>query len=176
MCGIFGVVIGEDSFVKPEKLRETVDRLFLLSESRGKEASGLAVLFGDEIKVYKQPIPGSRLIQREMYNKLFNGVFANGDSDGSLKGPLAVIGHSRLATNGIQTDNDDNQPVISQGAVGIHNGIIVNNEELAQLPDSALSRRAHDRNCAAQSPWPALSGHWRGCARTGPGGHRQRGL
>ena len=45
---------------------------------------------------------------------------------------LAIVGHSRLATNGTQSNVDNNQPVIVNGAVGIHNGIIVNDEQLWQ--------------------------------------------
>jgi hypothetical protein len=45
--------------------------------------------------------------------------------------PLAITGHSRLATNGAQSNGDNNQPVITHGAVALHNGIIVNDRELA---------------------------------------------
>jgi len=37
-----------------------------------------------------------------------------------------VMGHSRLVTNGI----DDNQPVIRDGIIALHNGIVINADEL----------------------------------------------
>ncbi len=43
---------------------------------------------------------------------------------------LSIIGHSRLVTNGIQYSSLNNQPVIKDGLVGVHNGIIVNDNEL----------------------------------------------
>jgi glucosamine 6-phosphate synthetase-like amidotransferase/phosphosugar isomerase protein len=46
------------------------------------------------------------------------------------KFPIAAIGHSRLVTNGSQLKDHNNQPVVKDGIVGIHNGIIVNVEEL----------------------------------------------
>ena len=44
---------------------------------------------------------------------------------------LAITGHSRLVTNGFQSNDDNNQPVINRGSVGIHNGIIVNDRAIA---------------------------------------------
>ncbi|MEO7586730.1 MAG: hypothetical protein ABIS84_01740, partial [Arachnia sp.] len=41
-----------------------------------------------------------------------------------------MTGHTRLVTNGFQSNEDNNQPVIAAGTVGIHNGIIVNDTEL----------------------------------------------
>src|SRR5215470_6686111 len=43
---------------------------------------------------------------------------------------LAIVGHSRLATNGSQSNYDNNQPVITRGAVALHNGIVVNDRSL----------------------------------------------
>ena len=48
----------------------------------------------------------------------------------NLQAPLAILGHSRLQTNGLSEINTNNQPVVKDGAVGIHNGIIVNDEKL----------------------------------------------
>jgi len=46
--------------------------------------------------------------------------------------PIAIIGHSRLVTNGAMEIHDNNQPVIKNGIVGIHNGIVVNDTALWQ--------------------------------------------
>jgi hypothetical protein len=40
------------------------------------------------------------------------------------------MGHSRLVTNGSQLDFGNNQPVIKDGVIGVHNGIVVNDVEL----------------------------------------------
>ena len=47
-----------------------------------------------------------------------------------MQPPLLVLGHSRLQTNGSCEINANNQPVVKHGAIGIHNGIIVNDEKL----------------------------------------------
>jgi glucosamine 6-phosphate synthetase-like amidotransferase/phosphosugar isomerase protein len=43
---------------------------------------------------------------------------------------FTAMGHSRLVTNGSQTNADNNQPVVKDGVIGVHNGIIVNEAEL----------------------------------------------
>ncbi|MCA0389054.1 MAG: glucosamine 6-phosphate synthetase [Bacteroidetes bacterium] len=47
-----------------------------------------------------------------------------------------TFGHTRLVTNGSQLLDVNNQPVIKNGIVGVHNGIIVNDNEIwNQNPD-----------------------------------------
>ncbi len=136
MCGIFGVIASSDADVAPDVIEDTIARLFRLSESRGKESAGLAALAGDSIRVLKQPIPASRLIKTSVYRHVLDETLRNGNGSGRLGHAVAVMGHSRLVTNGAQQDNDNNQPVVAGGIVGIHNGIIVNDEELwGRYPD-----------------------------------------
>lgn len=124
MCGIFGVVLKDKSHLGFSVLRSWSDTLFELSESRGKEASGIAFLIGDTISIYKKAIRGTKLIKDGVYKSLFNAVSS------SKSAQISFIGHSRLATNGLQTENKNNQPVTDTGGVVIHNGIIVNDQTL----------------------------------------------
>ena len=39
-------------------------------------------------------------------------------------------GHSRLITNGLDLIEGNNQPIIKNGIIGVHNGIITNIEEI----------------------------------------------
>ncbi len=128
MCGIFGVVSNERSSLTPASLRRTADSLFILSESRGKEAAGVAILSGEVIRVSKHPLSASSMIRTREYDDLFRQSLSNGscDRNGSLSGSVSLIGHSRLVTNGAQEIHENNQPVIKEGMVCIHNGIITN--------------------------------------------------
>ena len=133
MCGIFGIVVKSRSDFSPAVLQRVVNDLFRLSESRGKEASGVAVFSGDTIRIYKDAVPASTLIRSGQYNKVMNralrgDISLSGDEKNAC--PLVVIGHSRLVTGGAQEIHRNNQPVIACGTVGIHNGIIVNVQEL----------------------------------------------
>ena len=129
MCGIFGILVGAGSSVPSGLLKDTVDRAFKLSESRGKEASGIAVRVGQSIYVLKEPVAASQLIHSGEYGRIFSQTIKN-ETDRNLEAPFAVLGHSRLVTNGQSEINSNNQPVTKDGAVGVHNGIIVNDTEL----------------------------------------------
>lgn len=126
MCGIFGLLVPAQTEFDGSQLRRTLDRLFRFSESRGKEAAGLALRTEDRIEVFKRNIPASRFLRQHGYRQLFRGDRIQPHA------PLAAIGHSRLVTNGSEEVHRNNQPVIVDGAVGIHNGIIVNAEALWQ--------------------------------------------
>jgi len=141
MCGIFGVVAQAVCFSHQE-LTRICDDLFRLSESRGKESSGLAVLTDRAIAIYKQPTVASTLIKSGEYHALLRR-FGNDGRNGSdtRHTSIALMGHARLVTNGGQENHDNNQPVVKDGIVGIHNGIIVNDATLWQeFP--ALQRRS----------------------------------
>ena len=124
MCGIFGITVREDLNFDRKLIKSTVNDLFKLSESRGKEAAGMAIHSKEYIKVFKQPIPASVLIKNNEYNKILDGALVGSNR------PITIIGHSRLVTNGAQQNSENNQPVIKDGIIGIHNGIIVNDREL----------------------------------------------
>ena len=131
MCGIFGLAIGENLKLTPKELMQIVNGIFKLSESRGKEASGLALRFKDSIYVLKEPITSSKLVKTKKYQDLFNqNLKTEGYTDNQLQAPILILGHSRLQTNGQSEINTNNQPVVKDGAVGIHNGIIVNDNKL----------------------------------------------
>ncbi|MCG8606223.1 hypothetical protein MJD09_14710 [bacterium] len=102
-----------------------MDRLFTLSESRGKEASGFATMDCDEVVVYKSPEPASSLIKKRFYREHVDKLGSRDECDS-----VTIVGHSRLVTNGYEEDNRNNQPVIKSGMIGLHNGIIVNVQEL----------------------------------------------
>src|SRR5688572_18168371 len=128
MCGIFGVVATTGDSSKAEALNA---ELFRLSESRGKEASGLAGIAGNTIRVLKSPVPSKQLMRTPAYASYVRDVVRGPCSSPTPR--VATIGHSRLVTNGSQVEHANNQPVAVNGAVGVHNGIIVNEQALARL-------------------------------------------
>ena len=103
MCGIFGVIA-------KQKINKTdLKSLVKHSQQRGKDSSGLILLKGDHYEIHRADFDIDKLLQKV---KPFNS-------------PL-VLGHSRLITNGL----GDNQPVVRDNVFVLHNGIIVNDEEL----------------------------------------------
>ena len=122
MCGIFGYISKEKN---PE--RDVADKilrsLYLLSETRGKEASGLYLVNDIEIQLVKDAIPASQLIKRQDYKRLTTALFQS-------SAPICAIGHSRLVTNGQSHNNENNQPIFASGMVAVHNGIITNDQDI----------------------------------------------
>jgi asparagine synthetase B (glutamine-hydrolysing) len=77
--------------------------------------------------VLKSPISASKLIKSNTYREAIKKGFSE---QKKVRDPIAIIGHCRLVTNGHQCSSYNNQPVIKDGVVGIHNGIIVNDESI----------------------------------------------
>lgn len=103
MCGVFGSTApgGLD--------KKSIETLIKHAEQRGRDSSGLVVHRPGDYHVFRADFTIEKLLKRA-----------------SLKGVDAFIGHSRLVTNGTA----DNQPVVRDGITVVHNGIVVNFEEL----------------------------------------------
>jgi len=123
MCGIFGAV--GNHYHGTGVIHSALKELFLLSESRGKEASGFAITNKNTLYVHRAPHTASILVRE----KEFTDAMAVLSTE---KNDFAFIGHSRLATNGSPYRDKNNQPVISKESALIHNGILVNAAELWQ--------------------------------------------
>jgi hypothetical protein len=136
MCGIFGVTVGDRS-LRASQVPRLLDDLFLFSESRGKEASGIAVCRRETIHVLKSAVAASSMIRSRQYRGLLADTFR---ATAEPLEPITIIGHSRLVTDGSRYEQGNNQPVIAGDCVGIHNGIIVNSEDI-WLKESDLRRQ-----------------------------------
>lgn len=122
MCGIFGLHKINDN----KQFTKGVGHLFLSSESRGKEASGAVFRNSQKLNFIKTPMPASKLIKSKSFKETLANLI-------NSKGFHTVIGHSRMVTNGYENDDNNNQPVVGEGLVTTHNGIIVNYNELWEL-------------------------------------------
>ncbi len=133
MCGIFGVICASDQAVDRELARSLTLALLRFSETRGREAVGLAIHHGQGIEVLKQGGSVTDFLANPRLHQLLDRALDLYDEGrrGGGGTALAIAGHSRLATNGAQSNVDNNQPVITHGAVALHNGIVVNDAALA---------------------------------------------
>jgi glucosamine--fructose-6-phosphate aminotransferase (isomerizing) len=103
MCGIFGIV--------SQSAKEPVDLPILAhhAEQRGRDSSGLVVARYDGYDVQRVDFQIKKLLRKVRIGET-----------------CLVMGHSRLITNGL----GDNQPVVRDGIIVIHNGIVVNYEAI----------------------------------------------
>lgn len=133
MCGIFGLVVHKDAGYGPAFTNKSLKMLARLSESRGKDSSGLVFRNGStrEFHVFKGAVYLNTLLKnRDVAHQMAHMLGSPGNNSTRLRHTFAAMGHSRLVTNGTQLDDANNQPVIKDGVIGIHNGIIVNEDEL----------------------------------------------
>ena len=103
MCGIFGIISNKKINIKD------VRKLALHARQRGRDSSGILYYDEDQYVVKKANFDIKRFL--------------------SLKSKLnteCIFGHSRLITNGL----DDNQPVVRDNICVLHNGIVVNADEI----------------------------------------------
>jgi len=138
MCGIFGIVLGRDSAISSAFAGRVIEALYRYSQTRGSEAAGLTVHNGENLDVLKQAGSVADFLASRSFAELYRRALELDARNVQQGAPtrLALTGHTRLVTNGFQSNADNNQPVIARGTVGVHNGIIVNDAELwARNPD-----------------------------------------
>lgn len=128
MCGIFGLITKPGTTYSTKVARKTLENIAIFSESRGKDSSGMAIrnLKADAIDVIKGDVPIRQLLKSSDFDV---SVKAALEADAIGQG-FSAFGHARLVTNGTQLNEVNNQPVLKDDVIIIHNGIIVNAEEL----------------------------------------------
>ncbi len=145
MCGIFGVTVSANSGLNRWTLERLIERLFKLSESRGRESAGIQVYLPVSRKswIIKSDQTATKFMQsltyRKNLNEALNLLFES--SDRRPNQPAVFMGHSRLVTNGSAQRSENNQPVTWGDTTVIHNGIVVNVEEI-WFNSSNLQRHA----------------------------------
>lgn len=129
MCGIFGIVARNNKYEAADSLR-VFEQIAKYSQDRGKDSSG--VVFRDNttrrIKILKGALPITNLLKSNEYKSTAQIIKSNRDH--FEESMFVALGHARLVTNGSQLFDDNNQPILKNGTIVIHNGIIVNAEEL----------------------------------------------
>ena len=114
MCGIAGYFCFGDKL--PTK--SILNNLLLESKSRGEDSTGVTFIEDGELKVYKASQDA-----REFINK-------NEEWKALEKLPRYMAMHCRKSTRGALTNNMNNHPVFRDGISVVHNGTIVNDDEL----------------------------------------------
>ena len=112
MCGIFGIIS------KTGNNKLMLKKLAIHAAQRGTDSSGLAYVQDGRLNIERADYRIQRLMKEVA----------------PYKSEL-VVGHSRLATNGVY----DNQPIVRDEFVVVHNGIITNVDELWET--EALDRK-----------------------------------
>lgn len=131
MCGIWGIS-DMGAGIDRKLLLKIIKKLMILSETRGKDASGIAVMHDGELNVLRKAMPSHEFLNDLQFAKFTEKNILNTESRN-----IWIVGHTRLVTNGTQYKPNNNQPIAKKHMTLVHNGIIVNEDELwRNMPDA----------------------------------------
>ena len=125
MCALFGF-LNYGKRVPWKILQKLVQALANASEVRGHHAAGIAYNKADTLTIFKRPKPAHKLHFR------------------IPQGTAAVLGHTRLTTQGDQKFNQNNHPFRGHAGADFalaHNGVLYNDDQLRRqlnLPDTQI--------------------------------------
>lgn len=148
MCAIFGLGFMKGHKVNStEMVRAIVRRLFVENQIRGRTASGLALINSSVFHVVKKDVCGEDLITLPEYEKAERQYMVFSDLPEGEKGeviakepPISFIGHCRLKTKGSELDNVNNHPIVRDDVVGVHNGMIGNDDRIFNIYSKTFKR------------------------------------
>lgn len=125
MCALFGWL--DYKHITPYKiLKKLTQALANAAEERGTDAAGISYIRDGQIVIYKRPKPAHKI--------RFNAP----------DGTIAIMGHTRLTTQGNQKFNHNNHPFLGHADKEFafaHNGVLYNDVELRKtknLPDTHI--------------------------------------
>lgn len=125
MCALFGW-LDYKGIVSDRLLKKLTQALANAAEERGTDASGIAYVKGGKVTIYKRPKPAHKI--------RFNAP----------NGTRAVMGHTRMTTQGNEKFNYNNHPFYGHADVNFafaHNGVLYNDKELRtekHLPNTQI--------------------------------------
>ena len=126
MCCLFGLIDTAQYFTRQQK-NAILHALAAASEARGQDATGVAYCHRGSLMVHKCPVPGHVFPLQIPYDA------------------AAVMGHTRLTTQGSEKKNYNNHPFLASAGTGsfalAHNGVIRNDRLLRkqeQLPATKI--------------------------------------
>lgn len=134
MCALFGWLDYKGK-VSPRLLQRLTQSLANAAEERGTDASGISYVRNDRITIFKRPKPAHKVHFRVP------------------AGTTAVMGHTRLTTQGNQKFNYNNHPF--RGYAGCefafaHNGVLYNDRDLRKKKNLPATKIETDSYVAVQ--------------------------
>jgi glucosamine 6-phosphate synthetase-like amidotransferase/phosphosugar isomerase protein len=123
---------GKAPYFKVEVYQAVLKNLLKESQIRGRDASGLCVVTTKKISIFKARLSGEELAKSEhvgtLMKRMHNGQFRS------------AIGHTRAQTKGSEWFNANNHPIIAGNIIGVHNGMIGNDELLFNEFEGKINR------------------------------------
>ncbi len=134
MCALFGW-LDYHGKISPKVLQKLTQALANAAEERGTDASGISYVEDGRITIYKRPKPAHKLKFRVP------------------AGTSALMGHTRLTTQGNQKHNFNNHPFrgfAGQEFAFAHNGVLYNDRELRKTKKLPVTKIETDSYVGVQ--------------------------
>lgn len=125
MCGIWGIGVNSCSALPKDSYLKILQELYIASSRRGSDASGYAIVHDDNIEVFKDSKLPKTIAKSRDFKKRIKSFLGSESNK-----PKIVFGHDRLATNGSEYCNTNNHPACTSNSICVHNGIVVNVDDL----------------------------------------------
>ncbi len=134
MCALFGWL--DYKHIIPYKvLKKLTQALANAAEERGTDASGISYIRDGKVTIFKRPKPAHKIH--------FNAP----------DGTTAIMGHTRLTTQGNQKFNQNNHPFYGYAGKSFafaHNGVLYNDQELRKTKNLPKTHIETDSYVAVQ--------------------------
>lgn len=134
MCALFGWLNYKHT-MSHKVLKKLTQALANAAEERGTDAAGISYIRDDKVVIYKRPKPAHKI--------RFNAP----------DGTTAIMGHTRLTTQGNQKFNFNNHPFpghADKEFAFAHNGVLYNDEELRKIKNLPETHIETDSYVAVQ--------------------------
>jgi len=131
MCSIFGMGLFTDHAVDDTNtVKDIMATLLKKAEVGGRSASGIAVMKTKSAEVIRRALSGSELTKDKDYVDFADKHIRVGKDETPDNPLISMIGHCRMPTKGSPLNNYNNHPIVTENIIGVHNGVIGNDDEL----------------------------------------------
>lgn len=137
MCGIFGIISYNNELLtiqEADSIKQLVVDLLKESEIRGRHASGILIITENKAFMYKNKVSGSELPNMIRFKHTLNTI-------NQMTKFKSIIGHTRSQTKGDYKFNINNHPIVAGHIIGVHNGIISNDDSLFEKYKGEFERK-----------------------------------
>ncbi|MEN8141036.1 MAG: hypothetical protein ABFR97_07420 [Thermodesulfobacteriota bacterium] len=136
MCGLAGCLLGPGVSDQQLKLiKEIFVANLLANEERGREATGVVSCGADgSSNCHKAALPAHDFVQTAGCKGFMKSAI---DTSTSI-----ILGHTREPTKGTVENNNNNHPIVVGKTVGVHNGVISNDDSIFSTLSSGLQPKA----------------------------------
>lgn len=130
MCSICGISFQKNNrIVNSTMIWEILQNLLINCQARGRSATGVAIANNKRIVVIKNNLSAEKFVKTLQFEKFLEQHMCFDQKKYSVP-PIQIIGHCRMPTKGTPLNNKNNHPIVTKSFVGIHNGAILNDDQL----------------------------------------------